>query len=61
MVGDARETVDELAAALGGWKADATWTDKGRVEFAKWNTMLDGFQKPTNAPGADLCAGRRAW
>ncbi len=50
VVGDALETVGELEAALGDWKADRAWTDKGKVEFAKWNTMLDGFQKPTNDP-----------
>ncbi|HUG62642.1 MAG TPA: thiamine pyrophosphate-dependent enzyme, partial [Methylomirabilota bacterium] len=50
VVGDALETLGELDAALGGWKADAGWTDKGRGEFAKWNGMLDGFQKPTNDP-----------
>ena len=50
VVGDALETVSELGGALGDWKADRTWTDKGTVEFAKWNRMLDGFQKPTNEP-----------
>src|SRR6202012_5656514 len=33
-----------------GWQADPAWTQKGRVEFARWNAMLDGFQKPTNDP-----------
>lgn len=50
VVGDALETVEELEAALGDYKADAGWTEKGRQEFAKWNAALDGFQKPTNAP-----------
>ncbi len=50
VVGDARETLAELAAALGGWKADAGWTSRGKSEFAKWNATLDGFQKPTNEP-----------
>ncbi len=50
VVGDAREAVDELAAALAGWKADATWMAKARAEFATWDKMLDGFQKPTNSP-----------
>lgn len=50
VVGDALETVRELEVALGDWKADAGWTGKGREEFARWNTMLDGFQKPTNEP-----------
>lgn len=50
VVGDALETVAELEAAIGGYKADAGWTKKGRQEFAKWNAALDGYQKPTNAP-----------
>ncbi|WP_439615796.1 3D-(3,5/4)-trihydroxycyclohexane-1,2-dione acylhydrolase (decyclizing) [Shinella sp.] len=50
VVGDALETVGELEAALGDHKADGAWTEKGRLEFAKWNDALDGYQKPTNAP-----------
>ena len=50
VVGDAKETVEELAAALKGWKAEATWTAKARDEFAKWNAALDGYQQPTNSP-----------
>jgi 3D-(3,5/4)-trihydroxycyclohexane-1,2-dione acylhydrolase (decyclizing) len=50
VVGDALETVNELEEALGDHKADAGWTEKGRLEFAKWNDALDGYQKPTNAP-----------
>lgn len=50
VVGDARETLLELAEAIAGWKADPAWTERGRQEFAKWNELLDGFQKPTNDP-----------
>jgi 3D-(3,5/4)-trihydroxycyclohexane-1,2-dione acylhydrolase (decyclizing) len=50
VVGDARAAVDELAAALAGWKADTKWMTKARAEFAAWDKMLDGFQKPTNSP-----------
>jgi 3D-(3,5/4)-trihydroxycyclohexane-1,2-dione acylhydrolase (decyclizing) len=50
VVGDARESVEELAAGLKGWKADATWTSKARDLFAQWDKALDGYQKPTNAP-----------
>ncbi len=50
VVGDARETLRELDAALGDWRADAGWTRKGREEFAGWNAILDEHQKPTNAP-----------
>ncbi|MCW5711120.1 3D-(3,5/4)-trihydroxycyclohexane-1,2-dione acylhydrolase (decyclizing) [Shinella sp.] len=50
VVGDALETVGELEAAIGDYRADAGWTEKGRRAFAKWNEALDGYQKPTNAP-----------
>jgi len=50
VVGDALETVQELDAALGDWRADKSWTDSGAAEFAQWNALLDGFQKPTNDP-----------
>jgi 3D-(3,5/4)-trihydroxycyclohexane-1,2-dione acylhydrolase (decyclizing) len=50
VVGDALETLGELDAALGGWKADGGWAEKGKAEFAKWNALLDGLQKPTNDP-----------
>ena len=50
VVGDARETVLELDAALDGWTADPGWTDRGRRAFSGWNALLDGLQKPTNAP-----------
>lgn len=50
VVGDARETVGEMDAALGEWAADPAWMDRGRQAFAKWNTTLDELQKPTNDP-----------
>ncbi|WP_413993394.1 3D-(3,5/4)-trihydroxycyclohexane-1,2-dione acylhydrolase (decyclizing) [Labrys okinawensis] len=50
VIGDALETVEELEGALEDWKAPEAWTTKGVSEFAKWNDMLDGFQKPTNDP-----------
>lgn len=49
VVGDALETVTELDGMLGDYAADSAWTEKGRLEFAKWNTALDQYQKPTNA------------
>jgi 3D-(3,5/4)-trihydroxycyclohexane-1,2-dione acylhydrolase (decyclizing) len=42
--------VEELAAALKGWKADAAWGKKAKSLMAEWNAALDGYQKPTNAP-----------
>lgn len=50
VVGDALACVTELDAALGGWKADPAWMEKGRRAFAEWNRLLDDLQTPTNAP-----------
>ena len=50
VVGDARETVAELDAALGDWTAPAGWTERIAPLMAEWNALLDDHQKPTNAP-----------
>ena len=50
VVGDARESLTELDAQLGGWRAPPEWLQRGQREFAAWNELLDGLQKPTNAP-----------
>ena len=50
VVGDALETVGELDAGLGDWRAGKSWTEKGGALFAEWNKLLDDHQKPTNAP-----------
>jgi 3D-(3,5/4)-trihydroxycyclohexane-1,2-dione acylhydrolase (decyclizing) len=50
VVGDALEALNEIDAALGGFKADAAWAEKGRQEFARWNSELDRVQRPTNEP-----------
>lgn len=50
VIGDALETLQELDAELGEWRAEQTWTDKGVSAFVEWDAMLDRFQRPTNAP-----------
>jgi 3D-(3,5/4)-trihydroxycyclohexane-1,2-dione acylhydrolase (decyclizing) len=50
VVGDARETVGELAERLADWRVPGAWMDKGRAAFAQWNATLDELQHPTNAP-----------
>ena len=49
VVGDARETVAELDAALGDWKAPAGWTQGARKLMGEWDRLVDDYQKPTNA------------
>jgi 3D-(3,5/4)-trihydroxycyclohexane-1,2-dione acylhydrolase (decyclizing) len=50
VVGDARESLEELSAALKDWKVDASWMKKAKELMAEWNAALDGYQMPTNAP-----------
>ncbi|MDG1936211.1 MAG: 3D-(3,5/4)-trihydroxycyclohexane-1,2-dione acylhydrolase (decyclizing), partial [Paracoccaceae bacterium] len=49
VVGDALETMREFDSGLGDWRAPASWMDRGREEMAKWNTLIDEHQAPTNA------------
>jgi 3D-(3,5/4)-trihydroxycyclohexane-1,2-dione acylhydrolase (decyclizing) len=41
LVGDARETVVELDAALAGWTADPAWTARAGQEKAAWDAHID--------------------
>ena len=50
VVGDALETVQELDAALGAWKIDATHLAKAQALFKEWDALLDEHQAQTNAP-----------
>jgi 3D-(3,5/4)-trihydroxycyclohexane-1,2-dione acylhydrolase (decyclizing) len=50
VVGDALETVLELDAALGDWRAQPEIMSEARALFAEWNSLLDERQAPTNAP-----------
>ena len=49
VVGDALESVTELDAALGDWKADAAHLPRAKALFAEWDALLDGLQTPTNS------------
>jgi 3D-(3,5/4)-trihydroxycyclohexane-1,2-dione acylhydrolase (decyclizing) len=50
VVGDALETVAELDAALGDWRADPGHLPRAKALFAEWDGLLDTHQKPTNTP-----------
>lgn len=50
VIGDALETVAELDAALGDWKAPPSRMEEARSMFVEWNALLDEYQTPTNAP-----------
>lgn len=49
VVGDALESLQELDAALGAWKAPASHMPHAKTLFAEWNALLDRHQAPTNA------------
>lgn len=48
VVGDARESLAELDAALGAWQADAARMQSAAKLFAEWNALLDERQGPSN-------------
>ena len=50
VVGDAREGIAELDAALGDWSAEPAWTERARREYAEWNRTVDAATRPSNAP-----------
>ena len=49
VVGDARESILELGAAVGTYTAPKAWCEKAKSAYAAWNTTLDACAKPTNA------------
>ena len=50
VVGDAREGIAELAAALADWTADPGWTARAGREYAEWNRTVEAATRPGNAP-----------
>ncbi|CAI2433391.1 3D-(3,5/4)-trihydroxycyclohexane-1,2-dione hydrolase [Serratia ficaria] len=51
LVCDAREGITELNAALGDWRADPAWLEKGQAAFAGWNSLLAKIQARTATDG----------
>lgn len=49
VVGDARETLEELGKALEDWFAPTSRMAQAKKAFKAWNKLLDEHQKPTNA------------
>jgi 3D-(3,5/4)-trihydroxycyclohexane-1,2-dione acylhydrolase (decyclizing) len=49
VVGDAREGLEELSAALGDWRAPGSWRQRAQAEYAAWNRTVDQHSGPTNA------------
>jgi 3D-(3,5/4)-trihydroxycyclohexane-1,2-dione acylhydrolase (decyclizing) len=49
VIGDALETVGELDAALGDWRADPAQMKRAQSLFKQWDALLDQHQAPTNS------------
>jgi 3D-(3,5/4)-trihydroxycyclohexane-1,2-dione acylhydrolase (decyclizing) len=52
VVGDARETLTELDAALAGWSADPAWSARAAAERARWDAHVDGLRAGVAPDGA---------
>jgi 3D-(3,5/4)-trihydroxycyclohexane-1,2-dione acylhydrolase (decyclizing) len=48
VVGDARESIEALGAALSDWRAEKGWLERAKREYAGWNDMVATATKPTN-------------
>jgi 3D-(3,5/4)-trihydroxycyclohexane-1,2-dione acylhydrolase (decyclizing) len=52
VIGDARETIQELDAVLPGWQADRAWTARARTERAAWDAHIDTLRAGVAPAGA---------
>jgi 3D-(3,5/4)-trihydroxycyclohexane-1,2-dione acylhydrolase (decyclizing) len=52
VVGDARETLKELGAALGGWQVDQVWATRAGQEKAAWDDHIDTLRGGVTPDGS---------
>jgi 3D-(3,5/4)-trihydroxycyclohexane-1,2-dione acylhydrolase (decyclizing) len=52
VVGDALAVVEELAAALAGWRVDPQWSERPAAERALWDSRVDGLRKGVAPDGS---------
>ena len=58
LVADARRGLEELDAALAGWRAPAGWPARATREYEAWNATLDeAVAAPTVEPTPLVCRG----
>ncbi len=50
LVGDAKRTLEDLTAALGGYKSSPNWQQRTTALIQEWNSAVDQAMSPTNAP-----------
>lgn len=61
VVGDARATLEELAAALGDWRVDDAWSGANRDRVAAWNTAWAAATAPGTALPSDAQVIGAVW
>ena len=61
VVGDARATLEELAAALGDWRVDDAWRGANRDRVAAWNTAWAEATAPGTALPSDAQVIGAVW
>jgi 3D-(3,5/4)-trihydroxycyclohexane-1,2-dione acylhydrolase (decyclizing) len=52
VVGDARQTLRELDAALDGWRADAKWSARAVAEKGVWDAHIDALRRGVAPDGS---------
>jgi len=52
VVGDARETLKELAASLEGWRADESWAARAAEERGAWDAHVDELRRGVAPDGS---------
>jgi 3D-(3,5/4)-trihydroxycyclohexane-1,2-dione acylhydrolase (decyclizing) len=52
VVGDALAVVEELAAALAGWRVEPEWSARPAAERALWDSHVDGLRKGVAPDGS---------
>ena len=50
LLADARAGLEALTAALDGYRADATWGDRGRERYAAWQRVVDECYRRGHTP-----------
>ncbi|MGN6689317.1 MAG: 3D-(3,5/4)-trihydroxycyclohexane-1,2-dione acylhydrolase (decyclizing) [Sphingopyxis sp.] len=61
VVGDAREILKDLAAALDGWQVDTVWRDANRAAVTEWNAAWDAATAPGTALPSDAQVIGAVW
>jgi 3D-(3,5/4)-trihydroxycyclohexane-1,2-dione acylhydrolase (decyclizing) len=54
VVGDARETLHEMGAALDDWKSGADWAEQAASEKAAWDAHIDELRSGGHSPDGSL-------